>query len=502
MRFRTRVLVLLLTLAVATNGVLLAMMYFQAREHLLRQMQTTVLSIAATAATSIDAAKHQMIKTRADEETPAYHEIETALRKVRDANRRPGDLTVKYVYTMTPHPTEKGVGLFAVDAEENDDDKSHVGDVYKARGDNGAIVFDQFQVQPGFVEDQWGKWLTANAPIRDANGKSVGVVGVDVDAAEPLQKINLLLWSGGTAMALSILLATGMAIVIARLICEPLGVLRRTAEAVGKGDLTTRAELPRDDEFGEVAQSMNSMIAGLRQRENLKGTLARYVSSELAEKIFQSGEMPELKGDRCKITVLFADLRGFTTIAETLNPEQVVSILNEFFEKMIEAIFRHGGTLNKFLGDGFMAVFGAPAEDNFQEEHAVRAALDMRRALDVLCERWKLAHSHEFNVGIGINTGTAVVGNIGSQQRMEYTAVGDAVNIAARLETASKELGTDIVVSEYTYVTVRHRFPFKQLKSLHVKGRTDPVTVYGVENSDDSLPMPADSASQPEAQSV
>jgi adenylate cyclase len=271
-----------------------------------------------------------------------------------------------------------------------------------------------------------------------------------------------------------------MAAVISQRISEPLTVLRRGAEAVGAGDFTTEVKLPRGDEFGEVAAAMNTMIAGLRERENLKGTLVRYVSSDMAEKILKSGQMPELKGDRRKITLLFADVRGFSTIAESLKPEEVVALLNEFFEKMIEAIFKHGGAINKFLGDGFMAVFGAPMDDEFQEEHAVRATLDMRAALGALRERWKLSHAVELRAGIGINTGTAIVGNIGSHQRMEYTAIGDAVNIASRLETASKELGTDIVVSEYTYVTVRSQFPFQQLRSIPVKGRTDPVMVYGV----------------------
>lgn len=150
---------------------------------------------------------------------------------------------------------------------------------------------------------------------------------------------------------------------------------------------------------------------------------------------------------------------------------------------MIETIFRNKGYLNKFIGDGLMAVFGAPLDDPYQEEHAVRAALEMCDELRLLEESYRKERDLDLRVAIGINTGVAVVGNVGSQQKMEYTAIGDAVNTASRLESTAKEMNRQIIVSEYTYVAVRNLFHFERVGEIQVKGKTDLVPAYAVEGA-------------------
>jgi adenylate cyclase len=191
--------------------------------------------------------------------------------------------------------------------------------------------------------------------------------------------------------------------------------------------------------------------------------------------------MPDLKGERRKITVLFADVRGFTSLSEKLAPEDVFALLNDYFEKMIDEICKNHGMLNKFMGDGLMAVFGALDEDAYQEENAIKAALGMRNVLEGMRERFQAERQIDLKIGIGINTGIALVGNIGSNQRMEFTAIGDTVNLGSRLESATKELGTDIIVSEYTYVAARTKFEFRSLGPISIRGRENPVTAYAVE---------------------
>ena len=228
-------------------------------------------------------------------------------------------------------------------------------------------------------------------------------------------------------------------------------------------------------------RSVNEMAAGLQQRDVFKGTLVRYMSDQLAQKIIDSGKVPDLKGERRKITVLFADVRGFTSLSEKLPPEQVFSLLNDYFDKMIDEICKNHGMLNKFMGDGLMAVFGALDEDSYQEENAIKAALGMRRVLEGMRERFQSERQIDLRIGIGINSGTALVGNIGSNQRMEFTAIGDTVNLGSRLESATKELGTDIIVSEYTYIAARTQFQFRPLGQIPIRGRETPVTAYAVE---------------------
>lgn len=259
------------------------------------------------------------------------------------------------------------------------------------------------------------------------------------------------------------------------------GQTRDAVVAIGNGKLDTRLDTSTGDEFADVALAVNEMAAGLQQRDVFKGTLVRYMSGQLADKILSSGKMPDLKGERRKITVFFADVLGFTSLSEKLAPEDVFALLNDYFEKMIDEICKNHGMLNKFMGDGLMAVFGALDEDAYQEENAIKAALGMRNVLKGMRERFQAERQIDLKIGIGINTGIALIGNIGSNQRMEFTAIGDTVNLGSRLESATKELGTDIIVSEYTYVAARTQFEFRPLGQISIRGRENPVTAYAVE---------------------
>jgi adenylate cyclase len=175
-------------------------------------------------------------------------------------------------------------------------------------------------------------------------------------------------------------------------------------------------------------------------------------------------------GVRQTITVLFADLRGFTTLSEANSPETVVDLLNRFFTLMSEVIFRHGGTLDKYIGDGVLALFGAPYATERDAVKAVRAAIDMQRAVQVFNQELVAAGQAHIGVGIGINTGSAIVGFIGSESRLDYTAIGDTVNTAARLEHLAK--AGQIIISEHTMQALDASVSYTQLEAVQVKGRT------------------------------
>lgn len=482
MKFRTKLILIFVAMSLATNGLLFIINSWQAGKMLREQIASTALSVAATASAVIDGDLHNKLINQTDQSDEAYKKLEAQLRKIRDANRRE-DVQIKFVYTLMPSPKDKDMIVFGVDAEEEGPDKSLLGDIYKQKDDPRVLPtrFDINQVQPVFVEDQWGIWLTANSPIRSSTGDSVGVVGVDIDAKRVIGELNTLRTLGFFALLLSVLLAIALAVYFSVQLARPLRKLRDAVVAIGNGKLDTRLDTRSGDEFADVAAAVNEMAAGLQQRDVFKGTLVRYMSGQLADKIISSGKMPDLKGERRKITVLFADVRGFTSLSEKLAPEDVFSLLNDYFDKMIDEICRNHGMLNKFMGDGLMAVFGALDEDPYQEENAIKAALGMRRVLDGMRERFQAKRQIDLKIGIGINTGIALVGNIGSNQRMEFTAIGDTVNLGSRLESATKELGTDIIVSEYTYVAARTKFQYRPLGQIAIRGRENPVTAYAVE---------------------
>jgi len=485
MRFRTRVFTLFLLLAVFSSLLVAAFMYWPTHRLFFDLLRTNVLSVAATASAMLDPIEHEKIQTRPDQETPAYDKLEKQLRKARDANRRQ-DFNIKYIYTMRPYAPDPRTAVFVLDAEENGPDKSNVGDTYKSQNPNYKIRFNDYQADEEMISDQWGTWLTANAPIRDAKGDVVGALGVDVSASEALARLHGLLWNAAFALAISIIVAYLLASIASNRLARPLVTIRNAVERITAGDFTKPLQLDSKDEFGEVAAALDKMAVGLQQREDLKNALTRYVSEDVLNDVIYAGKSGDLFSQRKKVTVLFADVRGFTTLSEQLSPEETVSLLNDYFEKMIEAVFKNNGHLNKFMGDGLMALFGALRDDDYQEEHAIQAALDMRGVLCELQKKWSTSQNEarrtltDLRIGIGINTGLAIVGNIGSKQRMEFTAIGDAVNLASRLEHATRERGVDILVSEYTYVTARSRFPFETAGEIPLKGKSESVRTYTI----------------------
>ena len=190
--------------------------------------------------------------------------------------------------------------------------------------------------------------------------------------------------------------------------------------------------------------------------------------------------MASLGVTRREMTVLFSDIRGFTTASEQGRPEDVVRQLNEHFSNMVEVLFRHHGTVDKFVGDMVMGLFGAPVPDPNHAEHAVQAALEMVARLDSLNGEWRAAGRPTLDIGVGVNTGEMIAGNIGSEAIMSYTVIGDSVNLGSRLESLNKEYGTRILISQMTKDQLRTPVPTRLIGPVVVKGRTQPVVVYEV----------------------
>ncbi|MCB9744450.1 MAG: adenylate/guanylate cyclase domain-containing protein [Alphaproteobacteria bacterium] len=219
--------------------------------------------------------------------------------------------------------------------------------------------------------------------------------------------------------------------------------------------------------------------------------LGKYMSKEIVEMVVSQGGELQLGGQRREATVLFSDIRNFTPLAETIEPEAAVRLLNDYFTRMVDIVFRYGGTLDKFLGDGMMVVFGAPLDLEDAPTKAVLAAVEMVHEVNRLnAELRAQGFPAEIGIGVGIATGTVVSGNIGSPDRMEYTCIGDTVNYAARLESANKALQSQIVISEATHSGLSVALPTEQVDPMQVKGKRDvvaPFVVHADQLSRDAL---------------
>ncbi|MBI5828529.1 MAG: adenylate/guanylate cyclase domain-containing protein [Chloroflexi bacterium] len=232
--------------------------------------------------------------------------------------------------------------------------------------------------------------------------------------------------------------------------------------------------------LGYAVPSVERAAREALEKRRVRAIFERFISPEMADQLIERG-IEGSRGRRAELTILFSDIRGFTTMSEKMTPEQVVDILNEYLGLMTDVILKHGGTIDKYEGDLIMAFFNAPLPQPDHALRAVRAAIDMRQALDRLRDKWaREAGPTRFEMGIGINTGEAFVGLLGSEKRINYTCIGDSVNLASRVQDLTKDLKWPLLITEYTYEKVKAEFDAEFGEARLVKGKTQPVGMYKV----------------------
>lgn len=278
--------------------------------------------------------------------------------------------------------------------------------------------------------------------------------------------------------AFMIILGVAGAVALATVLSRPIFRLVEATQLISSGNLTVEVPVTTHDELGVLTASFNRMVRSLREKEMIKRAFTRYVAREVVEEVLKDPEHLMLSGERREATVVFCDIRGFTAISERLTPEQVVSLLNEFYTTAIETTFKHDGTLDKFLGDAVMCVFGAPIAHPDHTARAVKTAIDMRTALTELSKRRSIRGLDPFEVGIGVALGEVVAGTVGTEERMEYTVIGDSVNVAARLQGHAK--AGSILLSRRTYEAVHDLVEALSRGPLKVRGKEEEVEVYEV----------------------
>jgi adenylate cyclase len=296
------------------------------------------------------------------------------------------------------------------------------------------------------------------------------------DAQSHTAIIRNLVLVQGVLVGAGLLVAFRLAGYVASSVASPLRQLQDSMQAVAQGRLDVSCPVVSNDELGAVSEGFNRMVAGLRERETIRETFGRYVSPEVRDEIL-SGRTAPLDGQR-EVTILFADLRDFTAWVETSPAGEVVAGLNAYFTEMDAAVRAHGGLILQFIGDEIEAVFGAPLADPQHADRAVAAALEMQARLEAWNTTRRALGQHTLRHGIGIHSGTVVAGNIGSQQRMSYALVGDAVNVASRIESLNKQFASEILVSGATRALLQQPAALTRMTTMRVKGRSAEVEVF------------------------
>jgi adenylate cyclase len=277
----------------------------------------------------------------------------------------------------------------------------------------------------------------------------------------------------------SLLLSLGAAVYVARTIVRPIRSLEGAMHRVETGDLNVEADASADDEIGHLGAAFNRMTAGLRREAMVRDLFGQYVSREVARLAIE--RHGELAGEIVECSVLFVDIRRFTALAEVLPPARLIGTLNRYFERMLIEVEAEGGIVNKFGGDSLLAVFGSPL--NPMPDHAsraVRAALRMRNALEEFNREQAASELPQLRVGFGLATGELVAGNVGSKRKLEYTVIGDPVNLAARLQELTTTLDREILLSGRTAELAGHVATLQSLGNVEVRGRAEPVEVFAL----------------------
>jgi len=290
------------------------------------------------------------------------------------------------------------------------------------------------------------------------------------------------------------LLVLNLAILIvyffAKTITKPIKRLAGAAEQVKDGEYELDIKASTRDEIGDLTDSFVEMAQGLAEREKMKEAFGKFVNKEIAEKAMR-GEL-ELGGERKDVAIFFSDIRSFTAISESLQPEEVVGFLNAYMTRMVECVNKTNGVVDKFIGDAIMAVWGTPVSYGNDIENAVNGALMMRTALIDFNKDRGGPGKPIIKIGCGINVGPVIAGQIGSQERMEYTVIGDAVNLASRIESLNKPFGTDILISQDAYERVQDLYITQPMQKIKVKGKAAPQSVYAVVGRRDDPAAPRD----------
>jgi class 3 adenylate cyclase len=335
---------------------------------------------------------------------------------------------------------------------------------------------------PNSMYTRWEENQLVSGRVIILGNQSLGAVSTAFSLVPLDKKISTITQQGIALAAITLLIGAVLTLILSRQITHPLMELINVVSRMTAGDLTQRVKYLSGDEIGRLGKAFNQMAEQLQEREWLRDMFGRFVSHEVADAI-RTGQV-KLEGENRSVSVLFCDIREFTNYSETHTPQEIVTLLNDFFPIVVQAAQKHNGMVNKFGGDSTLIVYGAPRDVEDSAYQAVMTALEIRTAIKKLNVHLTEEGKPLLRVGVGINTGVALAGAIGPNERQEYTVVGRTVNLAARIDGLNKQFPQyDILISGWTYMALgknSERLHTKHLGAVPITGMKDPVEIWAV----------------------
>lgn len=463
------VAVLFLTVLL-TSALLSAVIYGFWHGELRGALEARLGRLAATAVLLIDPAEHAALVQAADMEGEGYRRLRARLQEVQKANP-----DIRFFYSFR---WDEGQGRprFVLDTGEGDE-QSALGDLYQEVTPALQQAFLppwQVRVEQEFSKDSFGTWLSAYAPILNADGSLEGVLGLDLDAGfvRKVEFEQLFVLIGATFCVLVLMGLVSW--VLSRYISRPLLALSQDMAEVRKlhldGAMTTHSRI---SEIQVMEEALESMKSGLRSFE-------KYVPTGLVAELIALGQDAKLGAEKREMSVFFCDLQNFTATAERLDPQQLSQLISSYFRTVTNTVQECGGAIDKFIGDAVMAFWGAPTPREDHADRAMKAALLLQERLNALADEWQAQGLPRLATRMGLNTGMVLVGNVGHEHRLSYTVLGDVVNLASRLESLNRYYGTQLLVTRQTLEELQQSYASRPVDLVAVKGKQQGVEIFEV----------------------
>jgi class 3 adenylate cyclase len=448
-------------LALVTTAALGAAAYLHTSRLVEADLRDRLHDILGAAVAGFDGRAHANVQTEKDRGGADHAKITAFLGAVQRASPE-----IRYAYTMR---RVDGKLRFIVDPDPSNTIGAEYAEASAAQ--LGSYERTEAYVEPQLIRDRWGTWLSGTAPIY-VDGKLEAVLGIDIAAQRVEDQKRAQIW--GIAIA-CVLVGIGAVLAgawIAGRIAKPLVAVEEELARLRMLELGHAFALQsRIREVGNISSAVVNMKNGLR-------SFRKYVPAQLVADIIRSNEEARVSARRAELTILFSDVASFTTISEKLTPEEVVRLLERYLAGMSRTLLDHAGTIDKFIGDAVMGFWGAPRPVPGHPILACRAALACIAFLEGAREGWERDGLPPLTARIGLHTGEVVVGNIGFDERLAYTIIGDDVNLASRIEGINKHFGTAIAISEATLARTEGKFATRKLGEIVVKGRARAIGVH------------------------
>lgn len=484
-RFHVRLTALYGGTVIITLAAMAAVFYQLSVQSEMDALRQRLLVVVTSLAQSIDAGAIANIALDTERMTTLHTTYIEKFRQVAES-----DPHIDSIYILRPTSEPKKLRFFIDYAKHKE--IGLPGEVYYA-GDVPTLLqgFEGTLVEESPVADKYGLSISGYAPLIDDIGNTIGLVGVDVMVHRLTSLKQRVLTTTLVLFTIAAMLVVLISLFVARSIRKPLRTMIAATSAIATGRLDTHVGFQRKDEFGVLGNHFDRMTKELKERQLIKDTFGRYVSEDVVKALLRNGQIPSLGGEERVVTVLFSDLRDYTSISEQLSPVQTVNILNQYFGAMNAIIDKHKGCVIEFMGDGILAVFGALETHSDHAEQAIRCALEMRERLrelnqaweeNNLAKYWQKAGVKKLEARVGIHTGLVVAGNLGSPTRMKYAVIGDSVNVAARIEGLNKELNSSILISDEVlpYLSLELASQTRDKGMFEVKGRQKSIRIYSL----------------------